>query len=845
MRRKISFCALLVCCLLAGCGGGTENASNGLGEAGSSAKAAGPGGAGSTAGTAITAIAEGVNGKADELFLVNRPLARSPFAFARNGQFHVFAGNGSQQRLQIDFSPNRYQFWDDQGHSTSGTFSPDFTQPGTYVFEASGTRDKAAISRFRITDDAVVGMFPFPEFQAPQLIKARPFIGVRTLVTNPSELDGTYNRFAMALVYADATAQTGFWGYSVVHQLRISGGGATLDVCRYDRLEYRLDACPAGFRKTHALVRGSKAGFWRLLKDDGSGEQLDFAIARINNQNVYLAAGAVQGRSAGIHDLQLRVGLPDAPGWTTGVVEGPSWKSISGNLALPWNSVAWNSITLGAQESRHAQFTNEGQWHHALSGFSTSPSSPNLKVGGGLPLLGLQVIGQGAGLTVGVVRPLDNVGYPHGNGSFTLALADAAPLVDPRNGSYELSAANGTRHRLSLDFKDGTFRIEDSQAHGETGTFAPDPREEGSYVFSSVRLPSGSTAAKFQPTGNGIVGTFPLPDAGSSPVYNVRPFIAARSFVTDAAQLSEEFTQFTTTRSSAGIIDSGLGATRINAEGTQLFVCNNWTVYAFQACPADTILTYDIVRGDTPGAWVATRTSEPFDRSNFQVARLNGKKVFLRSTVLAAAGSYSFRIGLPATPEFGTGRAYGADTDGASVLGDFKADRYDSVRTKVDGSTDNLSFSLAPYGGPAGLKGGSRYDVPSDKYGALQTAGLGVLLGLRQNVRTQGYMQLMLMNQALLEPFRVHVTLNGSPTTSTGRGSYAAPPGSTINLTTTTDVEWSIFARCSGCSSSPTVATNRQLSFPVNSAVPGFIDVTARKLSTGAYSLLTIEVGPH
>ena len=816
--------------LLAGCGGGNENSSASLGYGGTSAKAATSG-----------------DRKAEESFSASRPLARSPFFFPRSGQFELFAGNGSQQRLQLDFNPNRYQFWDAQGRSTSGTFSPDFTQPGTYVFDVTGTHDKAAVSRFRVTDDAVVGMFPFPEFQTPQLTKARPFIGARTLVTNSSELDGTYNRFAMALVYSDLS-QTGLWGYSLVHQLRISGGGTTLEVCRYDRLEYRLEACPAGFRKTYALVRGSRAGFWRLLKDDSSGEQLDFAIARINNQNVYLAAGAVEGLASGSHDFQLRIGLPDGPGWATGIAEGPSWKSLSGNLARAENSVAWNSIAFNEQEGRHAQFTNEGQWHQSLSGFLASPSSPNLKIGRSLPIHGLQVLGQGAGLTVGVVRPLDNAAYPYGNGSFTLAIGDAAPLVDPRNGSYELYAANGTKHRLSLDFKEKKFRIEDAQGRGESGSFEPDPQEEGSYLFSSVRLPIGSMNARFQPMVDGIVGTFPLPEAGSSPTYKVRPFIAARSFVTDAAQLGEVFTQLSTTRSSAGIVDSGLGAIKINAEGTQLQVCNNWTVYAFHACPADTVLTYDITRGRAPGAWVVTRTSEPFDRSDFQVARLNGKKVFLRSTTSPDSSSYAFRIGLPTTPVFGAGRAYGGDTAGASVASDLKADRYESVLTRNDGSTESLTISLRPFGGPEGLMGGTRIDVPGDNYGALQNAGLGILLGLRQNMRTQGYMQLTLMNRALFEPFRIDVSLNGTPAVSTGRGSYAALSGTNIDLTATTDVDWVISGICDStgvCSGPPTVSTDRQLSFPVNRAIPGVIEVMARKKSTGAQSVLAIEVGPR
>lgn len=846
MRRKFGLCGFVLCTiLLAGCGGGTSTEWGGstqdtLVEKTSLASELNP-----TLGTDFGAPGDDLTtGKGKQLGSVIRPLAKSPFALARDGLFHVFAGNGSQQRLQLSFSPNHYEFWDDQGRSTSGTFSLDLTQPGTYVFDATGTHDKTNVSRFRVTADTIVGMYPFSEFQAPQLTKARPFIGVRKLVTNPQELDGTYNRFAMALVYSDAYAQAGLWGYSVVHQLRVFGGGSTLEVCRYDRFEYQLAACPAGFKKTYALVRGGKAGFWRLSADDGSGEQLEFAIAKIGTQNVYLAAGAVQSPYDGVHDLQLRVGLPDGPGWATGIVEGPSWKSVSGNLAFPFNSVAWNSITLDVKESRHTQFSNDGQWKHALSGLYALPASPNLKMGGDLPYLGFQIIGQGAGLTVGVTRPPYNAAYPYDNGSFTLAMADAAPLMDPRSGTYEVYATNGTRHKLSLNFKEKVFRIEDAQGYGEAGAFAPDPQEEGTYVFLSARNAIGGNASRFQPIADGIVGTFPLPDSASSHIYNVRSFIAARSFVTKAIRLGGVFNRFSTTRSAEGVIDSALGATKINDAGTQLLVCNSWIVYAFDSCPSDMILTYSIIPGATSGAWIAVNPLNPSDRSDFQVARLHGKNVFLRASA-SLTGSYLFRIGLPATAEFGTGRAYGVDTNGSFVAGDLKQERYDSFLTRPDGSTDNLSFSLAPFGGPAGLKGGARYDIPGDKYAALQNAGLGVLLGLRQNTRTQGYMQLMVMNQALFEQFRVDISLNGNPIQSTGGGSYAAPSGSTIELTATTDVEWGVSSRCaSGVCSDPVSASKRKLSLLVNSPAPATVNITARKPSTGAVSSFTVDVVP-
>ena len=236
----------------------------------------------------------------------------------RNGDYMVFAANGSRQKLSIDFDKATYSMTDAAGDTTSGTLTP--PSPSTLVNDwkvqsnrITGTNTSALWG----LGDNIVGAFPFAKpFSAPVSYMAAPLVATRALLTTQSRLDGTYDR---ARIEVTASARE-----SAIAQIQISGGGTVMKQC-VDQIIYRIEDCPPASLVTSKVEADADAesGLWSL-KNPADGTLLGrFGIAIFEGEKIYLSAGTSPATGGQV----LAIGVPAAPqyvafssfaGWSTG-----------------------------------------------------------------------------------------------------------------------------------------------------------------------------------------------------------------------------------------------------------------------------------------------------------------------------------------------------------------------------------------------------------------------------------------------------------------------------------------------------------------------------------------------
>lgn len=226
-----------------------------------------------------------------------------------NGDYMVFAANGSRQKLHIDFDAKTYDVTDAAGDKTSGTFSANGTG---WVFSNSRVPGIPNNATFLTLKDSFAGGFPFAvPFSSPVTYKNAPFIATRAFVTTQAKLDGTYDRARVDYTSADRE--------SAIAQIRISDGGTVMKQC-VDQKIYRIENCPSGSVATTAVTADTEAGLW-TLKDTSGAVVGKFGIAMVEGDKIYLSAGT----STALANQVMAIGVPaaatyadfNASGWAT------------------------------------------------------------------------------------------------------------------------------------------------------------------------------------------------------------------------------------------------------------------------------------------------------------------------------------------------------------------------------------------------------------------------------------------------------------------------------------------------------------------------------------------------
>lgn len=638
-------------------------------------------------------------------------------ADARSGTYRVYAANGTQQTLSVDFDAGSYTMTDNLGAAESGTFSEDFTEPGTYVFASSRVTAVVNTARFRVAANAIVGAFPFQTaYSSPATYAVQPFAAARDFVTTASQLDGTYNRFA-------ATRSPG-GPDSQMLATRISGGGTLLEFC-FDNVIYKIDLCPAASKRTYTVAAGADDA-WVATNTANANETASFRMARIGGQNVYLSAGlsttpAVQ---------YLRIALPDSSNW-------PATRGVGASTEGSWGSNAIDT----ANSVRTATSLDGTYGSLTLPVSGTFPSQPD-----GIRLLNANGTRKYYAMQNGLLSVVVGTRNPNTQGYIQINLIDTGTAPDARNGRYKVYAGNGSRQTLALNMDSLRYEMTDDTGATASGSFAADGAEAGSFVFDSSRITSPVNTARFRLATDTMVGAFPFAVAQVTPAsYAVRPFVASRALVKAQADLDGVYNRLGINLT-ATAADSSITQIQVANGGTALYLCNDNVIYRIDNCPAASVRTYTVSAGPTADTWHIVNVANPSDNGNFGIARIGGDNVYLSAGIVPSTPTTSvFRIGLPERTTWPTIVARGGATNGSWGSTAIDATSYARAQALPDGTTATLNATLGSMGaiGPLNLRAAT-FSGPAYHF-ASQSNKLFAMVGSR-NPATAGALEIGLID---------------------------------------------------------------------------------------------------
>ncbi|MEH3085491.1 MAG: hypothetical protein PGN26_02920 [Xylophilus ampelinus] len=342
-------------------------------------------------------------------------------------------------------------------------------------------------------------------------------------------------------------------------------------------------------------------------------------------------------------------------------------------------------------------------------------------------------------------------------GTYTLTGASAADASqaatvrlsvsagDTRNGSYQVFATNGTRQTLALNFDVKTYEMNDpaNAAADASGSFAANAAEAGTWDFVT---PRGATAvtAKFRMTTDTVVGSFPFATAfAAAGSYSVQPFVASRALRTAQNALDGIYNRFGISITSGGR-DSSISQMQILSGGTVMKNCNDTTVYTIAACPSGSVNTFTVTAG-AAGSWNLTNVANGSNGGTFSIATVAGQNVYLNASSTQTAGTQLFRIGVIDT-NFAGGSGRGGDTTGAwgiNVATPSTATFSGIDATGVALTPLNLSLATMGSSEPNGMRAGTS---AIGSYFLTQSGKIGAMIGARNNLATQGYLQIGLLD---------------------------------------------------------------------------------------------------
>lgn len=676
--------ALLVLVLsLAGCGGG--------GGAGGSA---GMGGTSTTmkgdTGTQTTSTALQAPGIEDDSGLTAQQATSAALDLSsvvprlnagdpRNGVYYVYSAdgsNGTRQKLGINFDTRSYSLVDSKGSATSGTFSEDPAEPGTYVFASSRITSAVNTARFRITTDAIVGAFPFEKpWSDPVTYQVAPFIAARAFVTDPAQLDGAYNRLGISL-NRNGTAD------SQILAMSISKGGTQLELC-LDNVIYYVEACQS--LRTFALTPAADYA-WTGINIAAPSDVLQFRMARIGGQNVVLFGGS----SATAPDIRpFRIALRDTTTWPTARYVGSS------------SDGRWGTNLIGPASTTRTSFDSTG-----ASASLTLPVSDAASNGAqGIHPINSTGTDRYFATQNGVLSVIVGARNPGTQGYIQIGLFKDNGGVDPRSGSYRAFSVQRKDVKLTLDFDAGTYQMDESFSNASAGTFSTDPADPGSYVFSSPRIGTVLNTARFRITEDAIVGGFPFyAGALAIPRYQVQPFIAVRSLVTSPSDLPGSYDLMVAgmpTAVAPPYFSSSMARLVIAADGHRAQVC--------KLAPVTTC-----VDEATPGAYVVAASStswylfsgDGIMLTPFHIANVGTRKVLLAFDLERYGGGSDSEIGSylmlgirqpTASSSTWLGNSVHSYS-GAGELGSLLTSptSYGGTYKKADGTTGPFALTLGP-----------------------------------------------------------------------------------------------------------------------------------------------------
>jgi uncharacterized repeat protein (TIGR01451 family) len=282
--------------------------------------------------TVTAHVAQNVNGTITNQLVVDVPTNPTPsnnsfYATAtvvnsNNGTYQVFAADGNQYTMVIDFDAKTYTITGN-GKNIQGTFTNDATGGG---YTVSGT------SRFRVATNLIVG----GEDLGNGVV---PYLAARVFGTTVQQLNGTYN-----LVTLDIPVT----GPQVTYAGTARVSGNTLSICQSPAggvaTPQNCGSLPPGSLQNYALSVNGHI-YTGINTNPLTPQPFSFQLAVIGATVALLSAGTTPGGSQ-----QFVLGLPDAAALAGGIAQGATTNGDWITMTLTSNSYAYTG-QLGGSDS--------------------------------------------------------------------------------------------------------------------------------------------------------------------------------------------------------------------------------------------------------------------------------------------------------------------------------------------------------------------------------------------------------------------------------------------------------------------------------------------------------------
>ncbi|MDM0028986.1 hypothetical protein [Variovorax saccharolyticus] len=278
---------------------------------------------------------------------------------SQNGSYRVWATNGTQSQLALNFDTGTYDMTDSAGQVSSDSFAADPGEQGTYVLKSARLKAAYNAARFRATGDAVVGSFPFDDPQLASTATVQPFVASRAPLTAQADLDGTYTR--LGVNYGPGLRD------SQIRRVQLSAGGTVFQQCNDAAVVDMANCTPANLI-TYAVTPAPNNG-WSYVNVANPVDKAAFTVAYVGGQRVMLASGLDQTGSQRVFRIGVIATAPTANTARGGTTDG-GW----GALGFDPVNASWTVTKAdGSSDIQSLAFSNLGY----PAGLQSAGASPN------------------------------------------------------------------------------------------------------------------------------------------------------------------------------------------------------------------------------------------------------------------------------------------------------------------------------------------------------------------------------------------------------------------------------------------------------------------------------------
>ncbi|WP_431275079.1 hypothetical protein ACQ858_01365 [Variovorax ureilyticus] len=263
---------------------------------------------------------------------------------AQNGTYRVWATNGTQLQLALNFDTKTYDMTDPAGVVSSDVFSADPGEAGTYVFKSAKVTTAFNGARFRVTSDAVVGAYPFDDPQGTSAQLVQPFVASRAVLTTQADLDGVYTRLGMN--YAPGLRD------SQIRVVQLSAGGTVLQQCN-DVAIHDIPSCTPANVATYTVTPGTNNG-WNYVNVANPADKAALTVAYVGGNGCCCRPDRIRPERSGSSGSALSrqgpsrtrrgAARPTAAGerWASlaAASRGPSPRRTVRRTTRPWGSTS-------------------------------------------------------------------------------------------------------------------------------------------------------------------------------------------------------------------------------------------------------------------------------------------------------------------------------------------------------------------------------------------------------------------------------------------------------------------------------------------------------------------------